>query len=264
MKISPIRKTAQMLSIAAMVAVPLANSRGISVVSGSFYSLTIGPLTMTDPIIALQPLLATLNLDWGLLATAFIPAGLALVLGRVFCSWVCPQNTLSELFDVIGGKLGLSHFLTPGPGSLIRYSLLGLILAITLLFGFPLASLLSAPGIISTQTARLIYEGVVGLELSFIGLILLAEFFVARRIWCGNLCPVGAMLGLFRWKRTLRVIMSEEAGRACIGCRECARACQLGLNPMTGNLAPQCHNCGACIDACRQITGDNKPLSFKL
>ncbi|MFH1020716.1 MAG: 4Fe-4S binding protein [Pseudomonadota bacterium] len=263
MKITPIRKIVQFLSLAAMVAVPLLNSRGYGAVNGSFYSLSIGPLMLTDPLIAIQSLLATLRFDTVLLDSALIPLGLALVLGRVFCSWVCPQNTLSELFDAAGGRLGLHRFFAPGLSPLARYAVLAVILAATLLYGFPLASLLSAPGIISVQTARLIYEGAVGLELALIGVIILAELFLVRRIWCNHLCPVGSMLSLFRYKRSMRVVMAEEGERACIHCRECAKACQLGLNPTGGVIAPQCHNCGACIDACQEMTGERRPLSFR-
>jgi ferredoxin-type protein NapH len=263
MKITPIRRAVQILSLAAMVAVPLLNSRGINAVSGSFYSVSLGPLMLTDPLIAIQSLLATLRFDSVLLVSALIPAGLALVLGRVFCGWVCPQNTLSELFDAAGRRLGISRLFAPTPAPLARYAVLAAILAATLLYGFPLASLLSAPGIISVQTARLIYEGAVGLELALIGIILLAELFLVRRVWCNHFCPVGSMLSLFRSKRTLRVVRAEEGEHACIHCRECAKACQLGLNPMGGEIAPQCHNCGACIDACRGMTGEQKTLFFK-
>ena len=263
MKITPLRRTAQILSLAGMVAVPLLNSRGISAVSGSFYSLEIGRLLLTDPLIAIQPLLATMTIDATLLASALIPAGLALVLGRVFCSWICPQNTLSELFDAVGARLGFVRFFAPGPVSLARYVVLAVILAIALLYGFPLASLLSAPGIISVQTARFIYEGTVGLELALIGGIILAEVFLVRRVWCNYLCPVGSMLCLFRFKKTMRVVMAEEEEHTCLHCRECAKACQLGLNPMGGEIAPQCHNCGACIDACQGMIGECRPLSFR-
>ncbi len=263
MKIAQLRRTVQLLSLAGMVAVPLLNSRGINAVSGSFYSVEIGRLLLTDPLIAIQPLLATMTIDATLLASALIPAGLALVLGRVFCSWVCPQNTLSELSDAVGTRLGGRRFFAPTPGPLVRYTVLAVILAITLLYGFPLASLLSAPGIISVQTARFIYEGTVGLELVLIGGIILAELFLVRRVWCNHLCPVGSMLSLFRFKKTMRVVMAEEGEHACIHCRECAKACQLGLNPMGGEIAPQCHNCGACIDACQEMTGERRPLSFR-
>lgn len=263
MKITPIRRTVQIFSLVAMVAVPLLNSRGFGAVSGSFYSVSLGPLMLTDPLIAIQSLLATLRFDTVLLASALIPAGLALVLGRVFCGWVCPQNTLSELFDAAGHRLGLRRFFAPTPAPLARYAVLAVILAATLLYGFPLASLLSAPGIISVQTARLIYEGTVGLELALIGTIILAELFLVRRVWCNDFCPVGSMLGLFRSKRTMRVVMTEAEEHTCIHCRECAKACQLGLNPMGGEIAPQCHNCGACIDACQGMTGERRPLSFR-
>jgi len=263
MRITPIRRTVQIFAVAAMVAVPLLNLSGVNAVSGSFYSLSLGPLSLTDPLIAIQSLLATMRFDVVLLTSALIPAGLALVLGRVFCSWVCPQNILSELCDAVSRRLGLPRFFAPAPAPLARYLVLALILAATLLFAFPLASLFSAPGIISVQTARLIYEGTVGLELVLIVIILLAEFFLVRRVWCNHLCPVGSMLGLFHSRKTMRVVMVEEETRACIGCRECGRVCQLGLNPLADKLAPQCHNCGACIDACQKMTGDRRPLSFR-
>lgn len=264
MKITPIRRTVQILSLAAMLAVPILNSRGISAVSGSFYSVSIGPVLLTDPLIAIQSLLATLRFDAVLLVSALIPIGIALVLGRVFCSWVCPQNTFSELFDILGRRLGLTRFFTPVPAPQARYLVLAMILAVTLIYGFPLASLFSAPGIISVQTARLIYEGAVGLELVFIGLIVLAELFLVRRIWCNHLCPVGSMLGLLRCKKTMKVRLIEEKNHLCSRCRECARVCQLGLNPMSSEFSSsQCHNCGACIDACQKITGERRPLFFR-
>jgi hypothetical protein len=46
-----------------------------------------------------------------------------------------------------------------------RYIVLAAILILTPLRG-SLASLLSAPGIISVQTAKFVYEGIVGLELA--------------------------------------------------------------------------------------------------
>lgn len=264
MKITPIRRAVQLLSLVAMVAVPLANSQGFNAVSGTFYSVSLGPLILTDPLIAIQSLLATLRFDAVLLASALLPLGLALGLGRVFCGWVCPQNTLSELFDTVAARLGLRRFFNLSPaGTLARYVTLAVILTATLLFGFPLASLFSAPGIISVQTARLIYEGSVGLELALIGVIILAEIFLVRRVWCNHLCSVGSTLILFRTRRTMRVVMAEDDGHACIHCRECARACRLGLNPMAGEVVPQCHNCGACIDACRDMTGERRPLSFR-
>ena len=246
-----------------MIIIPLLNRKGISFLSGSFYSLAIGPVWITDPLIGLQTLLTTVKADSALLLSLLIPVALALVFGRVFCGWVCPQNTLSEIMDRIAERMPFKRLLTPRARALPRYIILIIVLAATLVLGFPLASLLSAPGIISVQTARLIYEGTVGLELGLIAVILLAELFLVRRVWCNYLCPVGSMLSLFRLKRTLKVFFAEDGERSCMRCGECGSACQLGLNPMIGAIYPLCHNCGDCIEACDKMAGDRKPLSLK-
>lgn len=246
-----------------MVIIPLLNRKGVNFLSGSFYSLAIGPVWITDPLIGLQTLLTTMKADGALLLSLLIPVALALIFGRVFCGWVCPQNTLSELMDRIAERMAIKRLLRPKARALPRYIILIMVLAATWVFGFPLASLLSAPGIISVQTARLIYEGTVGLELGLIAVILLAELFLVRRIWCNYLCPVGGMLSLFRLKRTLKVSFTEDNGHSCMQCGECGSACRLGLNPMSGETFPLCHNCGDCIEACDKMTGERKPLSFR-
>jgi ferredoxin-type protein NapH len=262
-KITRLRRAAQALTLVLVVLIPLANSKGFSFVTGSLYSLEVGPIWITDPLIGLQTLLTSFAMDGALLLSVVIPALFALVFGRAFCGWVCPQNTFSELFDYVAKKKGVKRLFSPALGARPRYLILAAILAATLVFGFPFASLLSAPGIISVQTARFIYEGVVGLELALIALILLAELFLVRRVWCNYICPVGSVLGLFRMKRTLKVVFAEDSVRACAKCRECATACQLGLNPMGGALYPLCHNCGACVGACEKRTAKRKPLSFE-
>jgi ferredoxin-type protein NapH len=123
--------------------------------------------------------------------------------------------------------------------------------------------MLSAPGIISLQIAKFVYEGVVGLELGLIGLIVLFELFGVRRGWCNYACPVGGFLGLFRFQKTLKVVMTEDAEHVCGKCNACVAACQLGLNPMAKGIYPLCHNCGACISACKKIAPKREPLSFR-
>jgi ferredoxin-type protein NapH len=209
-------------------------------------------------------MLTTRQADLTLLLSLLIPFLAALVFGRVFCGWICPQNTISELVDRLASRLGIRRRFTVAPSPIPRFVVLAVILIVTLLAGFPLVSLLSAPGIISVQVAKFIYEGTVGLELGLIGLIIITELLFARRLWCNAICPVGSFLALLRTRRTLKVSFSESEreGRTCGRCYECAAACRLGLNPVTGPLARQCHNCGDCVDTCASLQGDRKPLSF--
>jgi ferredoxin-type protein NapH len=257
------RRSVQGLTLVLLVLVPVLNKRGWTFLTGSLYSFSIGPVWFTDPLIGLQTLLTAMTPDAALLLSVLLPAAAAFALGRVFCSWICPQNTLSELVDAAATRFGFRRPLTPAPKALPRYAVLAVVVVLIPLLGVPLASLLSAPGIISVQTAQLVTQGTIGLELSLVGIIILLEVFLVRRAWCNHLCPVGSFLGLLRTRRTLRVVFRPDAERPCEGCLACAHACSLGLDPRERGLYPQCHNCGDCVRACDGITGKQRPLRFE-
>lgn len=263
MTIRPLRRAIQLGMVALLIAIPLLNLNGISLISGTLYSLAIGSLWITDPAIGLQTILTTRAVDLTLLISLLLPILLTLVFGRIFCGWLCPQNTLSELVDTIASRFGLQRLFNPPPLSpRPRYVVLGILLFGSALAALPLLSLFSAPGILSVQVAKFVFEHRVGPELGLIGAILLIELFVVRRAWCNYLCPVGSVLGLFGTRRTLKIVFCEGDGRFCSHCQACTGACQLGLDPVIGHLYPQCHNCGDCLDACKIVKG-KKPLAFR-
>lgn len=263
MSIRRTRRIVQAASILLLVLIPVLNRSEIDLLNGNYFSLAIGPVWITDPLIGLQTILATGRLDGALILSMIIPLAGAAALGRVFCGWVCPQNLLFEGTDVLARKLGMRR----SARALPRHTRTAVTLAVVLaapLFGFPLASLLSAPGIISLQTARLIKEGVVGAEAILIVLILIAELLVMRRVWCRSLCPVGGFLALFQLPMTMRPKNIEDAQHVCGRCGACNEICQLGLAPMAGAVQPICHNCGDCVDACEDRQGTKRPLRFGL
>ena len=263
MRIKILRRAAQIFTILTIIAIPVLNKNGITALMGSLYSLAVGPVWITDPLGGFQVIIATLSASSILLLSMLIPVAIALVLGRVFCSYMCPQNTLSELFDYISEKMKLRRVISLTPWAAPRYAIMIILLILTPLFGFPVANLISAPGIISVQISKYIYEGTVGLEIGLIGVIVLFEMFLVRRAWCNYICPVGSFLGIFRFKKTMKVVYSEDAEHLCGKCLECVKACQLGLNPIEGKIYPLCHNCGDCIVVCEEIKGKGKPLSFR-
>ncbi len=262
MTILPLRRAVQAGVVALFLAIPWLNKGGITVLSGTLYSMAIGPLWITDPAIGLQAILTTRAMDLTLLASMTLPILLALVCGRVFCGWLCPQNTISEFADLVAQRLGVRRMFQPQVTPQVRHGVLVAVLLITALAALPLVSLLSAPGILTVQMAKGVYEHRLGPELLLIAAILLIELLVVRRAWCNFICPVGTILGLLRTRHTLRVVFSLDNGRYCSHCQACARACQLGLDPVTGPHAPQCHNCGDCLDACK-IVKEKKPLAFR-
>lgn len=264
MSITAWRRITQAFMLLLIAAIPVLNKKGITVIIGSLYSLAVGPLMITDPLSGFQVIITTLALDRVLLFSLLLPLIIALVFGRVFCGWLCPQNALSEFFDFLKGKLKIKRLFHPPLSAKWRYGVLLVMLGLTVGLRFPAANLISAPGIISVQVTRFVYEGRVGPEAILIALIITAEFFFARRIWCNYVCPVGGFLGMLRFSKTMRVEYREDADHVCGRCFECVKACGLGLDPMGEKIYPLCHNCGDCIRACDGMKGRGKPLSFRV
>lgn len=263
MKLKILRRATQIATLIFIILIPVLNKKGITVLMGTLYSFAIGPVWITDPLSGIQVIISALAADKTLLLSMVIPIVIALVFGRVFCGWMCPQNTVSEIFDSLAVRSMLKRLSGPSHAPKIRYGIMGLLLISVPLLGFPVANLISAPGIISVQAANYIYAGSVGIELGLPGIIILSELFLVRRVWCNYVCPQGAFLGLFRTGKTMKVAFMEDEEHVCGQCFECAKACRLGLDPMSGKIYPLCHNCGDCIAACERMRAGGKPLSFK-
>lgn len=229
---------------------------------GSYYALSIGPVDFVDPLMALQAQLLTLSWVGSLVVATLIPVGLALVLGRVFCGWACPYNTLLEAWASLERRWwparhrrqrrAASEAGNPRP-VLVWGVFVAMILA-TVLLGFPLLSYLSPPGLLSSQTTQVLLGMGVGLELGLVGLLAAVEISLGRRWWCRQLCPVGTALGVFHTPVSLRV--QHDADRCnCRALTEpCHLACPVDLVPKREHLYPSCLQCGLCLRAC-EATG---------
>jgi ferredoxin-type protein NapH len=261
------RRVAQVAMLAVLVAIPLLSAAGIHWLIGTLYALSIGPLDIADPAMALQTLLLTRSVYLPLLLAAALPVALALVLGRVFCSWLCPYNTLAEWADGLQRRFFRKRWArlrrrapAANPRPAVYWGIFGGLLVLTLLAGLPLLAFLSAPGILSSQLSQAMLGAGVGLELALVGGVLAAEIAVARRFWCKYACPVGATLALCHTRWTLR-IRREPAACACrVGGEACRAVCPLGLAPTAGEVHPYCFNCGACLAACEKVR--NHALTF--
>ncbi|MBZ0143397.1 MAG: 4Fe-4S binding protein, partial [Rhodocyclaceae bacterium] len=89
------RRVSQLGILALFLLGPLA---GVWIVKGNLsYSLTLGVLPLTDPLVLLQSLLARhLPETKAIVGAAIVLAFYLVVGGRVFCSWVCPMNLVTD------------------------------------------------------------------------------------------------------------------------------------------------------------------------
>lgn len=227
---------------------------GIWIVKGNIASsLTLDVLPLSDPLVLLQ-VFATGHLPeaaaliGGLIVLAFY----FLVGGRVYCSWVCPVNIVTDLAEWVRRRLKIkgSAYLSDKT----RYWLLGAILVVAAVSGSIAWELVNP--------VSMVYRGLVfgmGLAWGVVAAVFLLDVFVGRRAWCGHLCPVGAFYGLVGEGAILRV--AAQRREQCDDCMDCFAICpehqvikpalkgaDKGIGPVI--MSGHCTNCGRCIDVC--------------
>ena len=231
-----------------------ANVFGLNVLSGNLSaSLLFGTLPLADPYAVLQIFATGIVLSVDVLLGAVIVTLFYMVVGgRAFCSWVCPVNMVTDAAGWLRDRLGIK-----GAGSLsakTRYWILGMTLLGSAITGVVLWELVNP---VSMLHRGLIFG--VGAAWMVVLAIFLFDLFVMNRGWCGRLCPVGAFYSLVgRWSP---VRISAPQRSACNDCMDCFEVCPepqvirpalkgeaKGVGPVI--LAPNCTNCGRCIDVC--------------
>jgi ferredoxin-type protein NapH len=246
-----LRRASQLGILALFLLGPLA---GIWIVKGTLtYSYTLDTLPLADPYVLAQSLLAFHAPEQKMLiGAALIVAFYLLVGGRVYCSWVCPMNMVTDAAAWLREKLGLRM------GSAMPRSLRYWILAMTLVLAL-------ATGTIAWELVNpvsMLHRGLVfgmGAAWAIVAAVFLLDVFVSPRAWCGHACPVGAFYSLIGRFSLLRVAAVRRA--QCNDCMDCYAVCPepqvitpalkgeaKGAGPVI--LSPACTNCARCIDVC--------------
>ncbi len=163
----------------------------------------------------------------------------ALIYGRLWCGWACPQTVLSELATAIerrvvgkqrdsGGRRALAAALQLGVAAFVAGSIMSYLLEPAQLLAPPPWALISW----AIATA-----------------IIAVDLLSLRHRVCMGICPYGILQGIVQDARSLRVELVPERASECVGCEACVRACFMGVDVREpcGELA--CISCGDCIDA---------------
>ena len=233
----------------------------------------------------LYPQLVPSLIHWlgmaGWAATGFLLVLLlTLLLGRGYCSFLCPLGTLQDIIIRLGAHRSRHrrfHYRRPHPwlrhGVLaltVGSALLGSLLPLLLLdpfsiFGRTISQLvrpvvigandLAGRGLEQIDVYALAPVGwppmvpaVLGLTL---GTVALVAVMAARhgRLFCNTLCPVGTLLGLISRHAAWRVRIDH---RRCTHCAECAIVCKAGCIDLRSRSvdASRCVLCFNCTAVC--------------
>jgi ferredoxin-type protein NapH len=246
-----LRRSSQLAILALFLVGPLA---GLWLVKGNLaYSLTLDTLPLTDPYVLLQSLLAGhIPEKLALIGVAIVLTFYFLVGGRVYCSWVCPVNMVTDAAAWLRARLGIkggAHI-----SRKLRYWVLGMTLALAAFTGTIAWELVNP---VSMLHRGLIFG--IGMAWTIVLAVFLLDLFVSANAWCGHVCPVGAFYSLLGKWSPLRVSAAKR--EACNDCMDCFAVCpepqvirpalkgaKQNIGPTI--LSPNCTNCGRCIDVC--------------
>lgn len=216
------------------------------------WAARLGGVATADPILVAAHALRTGAFDLDLLLMAAAPLLIALLLGKVFCSHLCPARLLFEVGQWIRGGLlylGIPLLQARLPARLGGWVLLGGALAT--LGASTAVWLLLLPYVgFGAGLFLWITAGPVAGLLIALGALLAFDVLVAPGQFCHALCPQGWLLEQVGRRARLRLHKEARAADCPAGCRACVRACPYALSPKDLTHLPACDNCGQCVPAC--------------
>jgi len=178
----------------------------------------------------------------------------SLMLGRLWCGYLCPSGGLQEIIN-----LALNKPLRTKRLDWLKY------LIFIGIYGSIALAIWSAGGL---KTVDLLYQTQNGISILAVGgiaaflgpvaIIIIFTLIFGKRGFCHTLCPIVVMLiigrkirNIFRWP----ALHLEAEKDRCIDCKKCSMECPMSLdvNDMVreGKMEQtECVLCGSCVDTC--------------
>jgi len=240
-----------------------------------------------SPLTALLTFLSSHRVYAGMIPAGIL-LFLTIFLGRFFCGWICPLGAMIDFadlfikrkrklqrdstkfrwlkFGILTALVVMALFsvqfvwffdplaLTNRTFTTALYPMLVVLTESVFSWLWPVAflqpMLMSVHGFLEgwllPVNLHLIVQGI-PIFLLFLGILSLN--LISRRFWCRNVCPLGALLGIFAKFRILERTVDEEG---CVSCRICQADCR--MNAIEDNFVDfskaECIDSLDCVDAC--------------
>lgn len=183
---------------------------------------------------------------------------LTLLLGPIFCSYVCPLGSIQEWFGKIGKKIFLNKYNTLVPKKLdkilgyVRY----IILIWVIIQTFRSMILIFNPydpfsALFHIWTDELAIGGLIVL------IVTLLLSMIIERAWCKYACPYGGLLGLFN---KISIFKIKRNPTSCISCGVCNKVCPMNIE-ISDKAVVTDTRCIRCMEC---VSGEACPVSNTL
>jgi cytochrome c oxidase accessory protein FixG len=195
-----------------------------------------------------------------LLFLMFVVVAMALIYGRIYCGYLCPQTIFSEAAQWWEGRV--QRFVRKrwagAPVARLRaaerlISLAGVAVA-SVFLAFVFIAYFVEPRDLLARLMAFDIQTAGGISGATVTLITFLDFAFVRQKFCTTVCPYGYLQGMLVDRNSLLVHYRDEA-KTCIECKKCVRVCPMEIDIRESPKQIECVHCGECIDACTDVLG---------
>lgn len=157
----------------------------------------------------------------------------SLLVGRVFCGYVCPPGALQELAYLAPVKK------VKVPSSItakVRWAVFAAMMVLSVVFAINLTKIIGLPDL---------FQLVLGPGLVIFLVIIIAST-VIYRPFCRFVCPFGALSSLLSW----RSVYGVRRNSSCVDCGRCEKVCPPRV--LRARAGSECYLCGRCLATCHK------------
>ena len=163
----------------------------------------------------------------------------AYLYGRLYCGWICPQTTLSELAATFERWIIRRR---KAPAWRVALAKLAVVVLSSVVAASLVSYFLDPADYARPPQAAWIAWGV-------LALIIAGDLLWLRHRFCVGVCPYGILQSIIQDNRTLGVSLDHDLTKVCLKCMSCVRSCFMGIDIRRADFHPNCINCGDCLDA---------------